>query len=96
VRSAAGAVEDPQVAELGLIDEIDRVRFARTPLSQFNPRPLAPAQRLGEDSTAVLGEYLSLDPDALADLVDSGVVDTARAAAPAGPPAPGAAQAAST
>ena len=96
VRSAAGAVEDPQVAELGLIDEIDRVRFARTPLSQFNPRPLPPAQRLGEDSTAVLGEYLSLDPDALADLVDSGVVDTARAAAPAGPPAPGAAQAAST
>ena len=96
VRSAAGAVEDPQVAELGLIDEIDRVRFARTPLSQFNPRPLAPAQRLGEDSTAVLGEYLSLDPDALAGLVDSGVVDTARAAAPAPPPAPGAAQAAST
>ncbi|MGH2992625.1 MAG: CaiB/BaiF CoA transferase family protein [Solirubrobacterales bacterium] len=96
VRSAAGAVEDPQVAELGLIDEIDRVRFARTPLSQFNPRPLAPAQRLGEDSTAVLAEYLSLDPDALAGLVDSGVVDTAGAAAPARPPGPGAAQAAST
>ena len=50
VRSAASAVEDPQVAALGLIDELDGVRFARTPLSQFAPGALPAAQRLGEDS----------------------------------------------
>jgi crotonobetainyl-CoA:carnitine CoA-transferase CaiB-like acyl-CoA transferase len=96
VRDAADAVGDPQVAVLGLIDEIDSVRFARTPLSQFNSEPLAPAQRLGENSTAVLAEYLSLDPDELDGLVRSGIVETADAPAPAVPAAPGAAQAAST
>jgi crotonobetainyl-CoA:carnitine CoA-transferase CaiB-like acyl-CoA transferase len=97
VRSAARAVEDPQVSELGLIDEIDRVRFARTPLSQFNPRALPPAQRLGEDSTAVLAEHLSLDGDELAALVESGVVLGAEEAGPAaGSRRPGVAQAAST
>ena len=96
VQEAARGVEDPQVAELGLIDEIDGVRFPRSPLSQFNPDALAPAQRLGEDSTAVLGEYLSLDEEQLAELVDAGVVHTAAPGAPPGPPTPGAAQAAST
>jgi crotonobetainyl-CoA:carnitine CoA-transferase CaiB-like acyl-CoA transferase len=96
VRAAAGAVEDPQVAELGLIDEIDGVRFARSPLSQFNPRPLPPAQRLGEDTTAVLREYLSLEEGEVATLVADGVAHTAEDGVPAGPPATGAAQAAST
>ena len=96
VREAARGVEDPQVAELGLIDEIDGVRFARSPLSQFNPGALAPAQQLGEDSTAVLGEYLALDDGELAELLDAGVVHAAEAGEPAEPPAPGAAQAAST
>jgi CoA:oxalate CoA-transferase len=96
VRGAARAVEDPQVAELGLIDEIDGVRFARSPLSQFNSRPLAPAQRLGQDTTAVLTEHLSLTEDELGALIADGVVHTAASADAAGPPAPGAAQAAST
>jgi len=96
VRGAARAIEDAQVAELGLIDEIDGVRFARTPLSQFNPAPLAPAQRLGEDTTAVLSEYLSLGVDDVAGLIADGVVHTAASAVPTEPPAPGAAQAAST
>lgn len=96
VRGAARAVEDPQVAELGLIDEIDGVRFARSPLSQFNSRPLAPAQRLGQDTTAVLAEHLSLTEDELGALIADGVVHTAASADAAGPPAPGAAQAAST
>ena len=96
VRSATRAVEDPQVAELGLIDEIDSVRFARTPLSQFNPGALPTAQRLGEDSTAVLAEHLSLDGDELAALVESGVLYTAEETEAAEPPGPGVAQAAST
>ena len=54
VRNAAAAVEDPQVAALELVDELDGIRFTRTPLSQFARRPLAPAQRLGADSAAVL------------------------------------------
>jgi crotonobetainyl-CoA:carnitine CoA-transferase CaiB-like acyl-CoA transferase len=96
VRSAARAVDDEQVAELGLIDDIDGVQFARSPLSQFNPRSLPPAQRLGEDSTEVLAEYLSLAEGELTELVDAGVVHTADTTAPPGPPSAGAAQAAST
>jgi crotonobetainyl-CoA:carnitine CoA-transferase CaiB-like acyl-CoA transferase len=96
VRGAAHAVEDAQVSELGLIDEIDGVRFARTPLSQFNPAPLAPAQRLGEDTTAVLSEYLSLPDERLDALVAAGILHTAESPVAAEPPAPGAAQAAST
>jgi crotonobetainyl-CoA:carnitine CoA-transferase CaiB-like acyl-CoA transferase len=96
VRPAARAVDDPQVAELGLIEEIDGVRFARSPLSQFNPRSLRPAQRLGEDSLDVLAELPSLDPERLAGLVDEGVVHTVETRAPAEPPPAGAAQAAST
>ena len=60
VRDASAAVTDPQVEALGLIDEIDGLRFMRSPLSQFNPAPLAPAQRLGQDSSGVLSEHLSL------------------------------------
>ena len=96
VRDAAAAVEDPQVGVLGLIDEIDDVRFARTPLSQFNSGALAPAQRLGEDSNAVLAEYLSLDPTELDDLAEAGVIETSDTGPVAAPAVPGAAQAAST
>ena len=96
VRDAAAAVEDPQVGVLGLIDEIDDVRFARSPLSQFNPGVLAPAQRLGEDSTAVLAEYLSLGPAEVDDLAAAGIIETADMSPAAVSAAPGAAQAAST
>jgi crotonobetainyl-CoA:carnitine CoA-transferase CaiB-like acyl-CoA transferase len=96
VRSAARAVEDPQVGELGLIDEVDGVRFAASPLNQFNRGPLSPARRLGEDSAGVLAEYLAIEGAELASLVDAGIVETA-AAADAPPPATaGTAQAAST
>jgi crotonobetainyl-CoA:carnitine CoA-transferase CaiB-like acyl-CoA transferase len=77
VRRAAEAIDDPQVAALGLVDEIDGVRFTRTPLSQFNRAPLAPAPPLGRDSETVLGDLLSLNPDELSALVASGVVHTA-------------------
>jgi crotonobetainyl-CoA:carnitine CoA-transferase CaiB-like acyl-CoA transferase len=75
VRTAGVAVEDPQVAELGLLEEIDGVRFTHSPLRQFNPAPLSRAQALGEDSAAVLGEYLGLPADEIASLIDDGVVD---------------------
>ena len=74
VRDADRAVEDPQVSELGLIDEIDGIRFARTPLSQFSDGPLEAAQRLGEDSEAVLAEYLSLEAGEVSDLISAGIV----------------------
>jgi crotonobetainyl-CoA:carnitine CoA-transferase CaiB-like acyl-CoA transferase len=76
VRIAADAIEDPQVAALGLVDEIDGIRFTRTPLSQFNRAPLAPAPPLGRDSEAVLSDLLSLAPAELSELLDSGVVQT--------------------
>jgi crotonobetainyl-CoA:carnitine CoA-transferase CaiB-like acyl-CoA transferase len=96
VRGAAEAVEDPQVAVLGLMDEIDGIRFPRSPLSQFNPDALAPAQRLGADTRPVLAEYLSLDDGDLDALVEAGVVETAHDGRPEMPETRGAAQAAST
>ena len=97
VRSAASAVEDPQVAALGLIDELDGVRFARTPLSQFSPARAArgPAARRGLGGRSSR-ECLDLDAAQLRSLIDDGVIQTAaERAAPAAPVA-GAAQAAST
>lgn len=96
VRSAARAVEDPQVAALELLDEVEGIRFARTPLSQFNPEALPAAQRLGQDSTAVLDEYLGLAEAELGALVEAGVVHTAEEAAGESLPASGTAKAAST
>ena len=98
VRNAATAVEDPQVAALGLVDELDGIRFTRTPLSQFNRRPLPAAQRLGEDSVAVLEACLGLGSAELDELLDDGVIETpGRAPLPVGLGAgPGAAQASST
>ena len=74
VRAAADAVTDPQVAELSLVDELDGVSLTRSPLSQFNPTGLTPAQHLGEDSVSVLDECLSLDPRELRALIAAGVV----------------------
>ena len=65
------------MAELGLVDELDGVKLTRTPLAQFNPEGLAPAQHLGEDSEAVLAERLGLGPHELCPLVTAGVVGTA-------------------
>ena len=77
VRPAATAITDPQVAELGLLDELDGVRLTRTPLSQFNAAALPAAQRLGADTTAVLGERLDLDAGELRQLAAAGVIETA-------------------
>jgi len=77
VRPAATAITDPQVAELGLLDELDGVRLTRTPLSQFNVAALPAAQRLGADTTAVLGERLDLDAGELRQLAAAGVIETA-------------------
>jgi crotonobetainyl-CoA:carnitine CoA-transferase CaiB-like acyl-CoA transferase len=63
VLNAAAAVEDPQVAALDLVDELDGIRFTRTPLSQFASAPLAPAPALGADTEAVLAELqLTVEP----------------------------------
>ena len=74
VRNAAAAVEDPQVAALELVDELDGIRFTRTPLSQFARRPLAPAQRLGADSAAVLTEALGKGADEVRELLEARVI----------------------
>jgi len=84
VRLAADAVTDPQVAELGLVDELDGVRQTRTPLSQFNPQALPAARSLGADTTAVLGERLGLDAGELRRLADAGVIETGPLQAAAG------------
>ncbi len=77
VRAAGAAVDDAQVAALGLVDELDGVKLTRTPLAQFNPHGLPPAQHLGEDSADVLAERLGLGPDELRELAAAGVVETA-------------------
>ena len=81
VRTAAEAILDPQVAELGLLDEDDGVQFARTPLADFNHGPLARAPRLGEHSREVLGA-LGIAADRVDALVADGVVHQSAAAAP--------------
>ena len=77
VRAAGAAVDDPQAAAIGLLDELDGVKLTRTPLAQFNPHGLSPAQHLGEDSADVLAERLGLGPDELRELAAAGVVETA-------------------
>jgi crotonobetainyl-CoA:carnitine CoA-transferase CaiB-like acyl-CoA transferase len=74
VRTAADAIEDPQVAVLGLLEDDDGVRFARTPLAGFNPASLGRAPHLGEHSRAVLGE-LGCSPDRIDRLLKEQVVD---------------------
>jgi crotonobetainyl-CoA:carnitine CoA-transferase CaiB-like acyl-CoA transferase len=75
VKTAADAIEDPQTAALDLLDDDDGVRFARTPLSQFNFERLCRAPRLGEHSAAVLAG-LGLEAEELAELSRAGVVET--------------------
>ena len=66
VQPAHVAIEDPQVASLGLIDRIEGLPFARSPLAQFNPRALSPAPGLGEHTAEVLAEYLGRSSQAAA------------------------------
>jgi crotonobetainyl-CoA:carnitine CoA-transferase CaiB-like acyl-CoA transferase len=75
VKTAAEAIEDPQTAALDLLDDDDGVRFARTPLSQFNFERLGRAPALGEHSAAILGT-LGLKAERLAELYAAGVVET--------------------
>ena len=65
VRGAASAVEDPQVVELALIDELDGVRLARTPLSQFGAGGSHPRSGWARTRRAVLDECLRLGADEL-------------------------------
>jgi crotonobetainyl-CoA:carnitine CoA-transferase CaiB-like acyl-CoA transferase len=76
VNDVTTAVEDVQVAELGLLQEDDGVLFARTPLAQFNGRTLARAPALGEHSRAVLHDYLDVDAAELDELESLGVVQS--------------------
>jgi crotonobetainyl-CoA:carnitine CoA-transferase CaiB-like acyl-CoA transferase len=76
VLNAAAAVDDPQVAALGLVDELDGIRYTRTPLSQFASAPLAAARPLGADTEAVLAECLSLGPGELEALDAAGVISS--------------------
>jgi len=88
VKTASEAIADPQVAALGLIDEDDGVKFARTPLAQFNDERLSRAPALGEHSSEVLASF-GISSERVNELLIDGVVDQAGPAAadrPAGPP----------
>jgi crotonobetainyl-CoA:carnitine CoA-transferase CaiB-like acyl-CoA transferase len=74
VKTAAEAIEDPQVEVMGLLDSEDGMPFARTPLAQFNPSPLTPAPALGENSLDVLGALEGRD-DLLTSLIERGVIE---------------------
>jgi crotonobetainyl-CoA:carnitine CoA-transferase CaiB-like acyl-CoA transferase len=86
VRSPVQAIDAPQVAALELIDPLDGLRFARTPLAQFTGTPLAAAPALGADTREVLAARLGLDHEELDLLVADGVLDDGERAiaAPAG------------
>jgi crotonobetainyl-CoA:carnitine CoA-transferase CaiB-like acyl-CoA transferase len=76
VLNAHAAIADPQVAALGLVEELDGIRFTRSPLSQFASAPLSAAPSLGADTDAVLAECLALDPAQLSALADAGVISS--------------------
>jgi crotonobetainyl-CoA:carnitine CoA-transferase CaiB-like acyl-CoA transferase len=76
VKTAAEAIQDPQVAVLGLLDSVDGVQFARTPLAQFNTDSLARAPALGEHSSDVLTAF-GVSRDRLASLLSDGIVHDA-------------------
>ncbi|MGE5407838.1 MAG: CaiB/BaiF CoA transferase family protein [Syntrophothermus sp.] len=80
VRAAGEAVEDPQVEALGLLDPDDGVKFARTPLAQFNDEPLARAPGLGQSTFDVLGQA-GLSAARLSELAEQGVIEAAAAGA---------------
>jgi crotonobetainyl-CoA:carnitine CoA-transferase CaiB-like acyl-CoA transferase len=75
VRSPIDAIDAPQVAALDLIERVDGLRLARTPLAQFTGTPLAVAPALGADTRAVLTGRLGLDDEELNVLVADGVLD---------------------
>ena len=74
VQPAHEAIDDPQVAALGLIDRINGLPLARSPLAQFNPGALTPAPALGEHTRDVLDERLGLSDVEIAGLAASGAV----------------------
>ena len=76
VKTAAEAIEDPQVAVLGLLDSDHGVHFARTPLAQFNPQGLSSAPALGEHSLEVLGSTKAGRAE-LEALIARGVIESA-------------------
>ncbi len=75
VKTAAEAVQDPQVAVLDLLDEDDGVKFARTPLAQFNSKTLSRAPELGEHTVDVLGS-IGVSDERLTSLLDAGVLES--------------------
>jgi crotonobetainyl-CoA:carnitine CoA-transferase CaiB-like acyl-CoA transferase len=77
VRSAKAAVHDEQVAALGLIEELDGLLLARTPLAQFNPGALSSAPALGEHTSHILMEYLGASPEEIAALASCGAIELA-------------------
>lgn len=79
VKTAAEAIEDPQVEVLGLLDSEEGVRFARTPLAQFNGASLPPAPTLGEHSLTLLRGLYDGGAD-LDRLIERGVVELPRPA----------------
>jgi crotonobetainyl-CoA:carnitine CoA-transferase CaiB-like acyl-CoA transferase len=76
VKTASQAVLDPQVDALGLIDEDDGVKFARTPLAQFATQQLCRAPALGEHSTEIL-DFFDIDSRRVEGLIRQGVVQQA-------------------
>jgi crotonobetainyl-CoA:carnitine CoA-transferase CaiB-like acyl-CoA transferase len=80
VRSPVEAIDAPQVHALDLIESVDGLRLARTPLAQFADGPLAAAPALGADTRDVLTTRLGLDRKRLDTLVTDGVLDDGRSA----------------
>ncbi|MCZ4492380.1 MAG: L-carnitine dehydratase/bile acid-inducible protein [Conexibacter sp.] len=76
VKTASEAIEDPQVAALGLIDQEDGVKFARTPLAQFNDARLSRAPALGEHSSEILTAS-GIATERMNELLADGVVQQA-------------------
>ena len=74
VTTAAEAIQDPQVAHLGLLDVEGEVSFARTPLAQFDAGSLSTDPALGEHSAAALRRF-GVSDERVRELIDTGVVD---------------------
>lgn len=76
VRSAAEAIQDPQLAVMDMLDFDDGVRFARTPLAQFNSQRLSRAPALGQHSAEVLTTS-GVSPKKLHALLEAGAIQLA-------------------
>jgi 2-methylfumaryl-CoA isomerase len=81
-RSFAHVAGDDRVTANPLFTDLDQPRIGRyrapgLPVAIGGSHPPAvPAPALGDDTAAVLGEWLGLDADAIAQLIDSGTVAT--------------------